>query len=151
MTRVACCEGTAPMASVCCYFQVHQPFRLRRYSVFDTDRNYFDDVKNAEILRKVANRCYLPANRMMLDMIRVHEGRFRIAFSISGLAIEQFKLYAPEGIDTFRNIAETDCVVLLAERQYHSLAFLYSREEFRTQVEQRRAMIKELFGQKRRV
>jgi alpha-amylase len=139
------------MASVCCYFQVHQPFRLRRYSVFDTDRNYFDDVKNAEILRKVASRCYLPASRMLLDMIRVHEGRFRFAFSISGLAIEQFRLYAPEVIDAIRALAQTGCVEFLAETQYHSLAFLYSREEFRTQVDLHRAMTKELFGQEPRI
>ena len=76
------------MASVCFYFQVHQPFRLRRYSVFDTDRNYFDEFKNDEICRKVAERCYLPTNRIFLDLIRMHEGRFRIAYSISGVAIE---------------------------------------------------------------
>jgi alpha-amylase len=151
MTRVACCEGIVFMASVCCYFQVHQPFRLRRYSVFDTDRNYFDEVKNAEILRKVAARCYLPATRMLLDMIRVHEGRFRIAFSISGLAIEQFRKYAPEVIDSFRALADSGCVEFLSETQYHSLAFLYSREEFRTQVDQHRAMTKALFGQEPRV
>ena len=75
------------MASVCFYFQVHQPYRLRRYSVFDTDRHYFDDTKNAEICRKVAHKCYLPANRMLLDTIRVHEGRFRVAFSITGCAL----------------------------------------------------------------
>ena len=139
------------MASVCLYFQVHQPFRLRRYSVFDTDRNYFDDLKNAEILRKVASRCYVPAARMLLDMIRVHEGRFRLGFSISGLAIEQFRKYAPEAIDGFRALADTGCVEFLSETQYHSLAFLYSREEFRTQVDQHRTMIKELFGQEPRV
>jgi len=64
------------MASVCFYFQVHQPYRLRRYSVFDTDRNYFDEFKNTEIARKVAQKCYLPANRMLLDNIRRHDGRF---------------------------------------------------------------------------
>jgi alpha-amylase len=139
------------MASVCCYFQVHQPFRLRRYSVFDTDRNYFDDAKNTEILRKIAARCYLPATRMLLDMIRVHEGRFRIAFSISGLVIEQFRKDAPEVIEAFRALADTGCVEFLSETQYHSLAFLYSREEFRTQVDLHRAMTKELFGQEPRV
>ena len=76
----------ADMASVCFYFQVHQPFRLRRYSVFDTDRHYFDDYKNAEICRKVAHKCYLPANRTLLETIRIHEGRFRIAYSITGVA-----------------------------------------------------------------
>src|SRR5436305_372604 len=89
------------MASVCFYFEVHQPFRLRRYSVFDTDRHYFDDYKNSDILRKVAHKCYLPANRMLLDTIRMHEGRFRIAYSITGAALEQFQLYAPEVLETF--------------------------------------------------
>src|SRR2546421_642628 len=70
------------MPSVCFYFQIHQPFRLRRYSVFDTDRTYFDDFKNAEIARKVAHKCYLPANRTLLDAIKMHEGRFRISYSI---------------------------------------------------------------------
>src|SRR3954452_7104114 len=87
-----------PMASVCFYFQVHQPFRLRRYSVFDTDRHYFDDYKNAEIMRKVAGKCYLPANKMMLETIRQHEGRFRVAYSVTGSALEQFEKHAPEVI-----------------------------------------------------
>src|SRR5256885_14457242 len=83
------------MPSVCFYFQVHQPLRLRRYSVFDTDRHYFDDHHNAEIIRKVANKCYLPANRTMLETIRGHEGRFKTAFSISGVTLEQFEKHAP--------------------------------------------------------
>src|SRR6266513_1428324 len=87
------------MPSVCFYFQVHQPFRLRRYSVFDTDRHYFDDHKNAEICRKVAHKCYLPANRMLLETIKVHEGRFRISYSITGAALDQFQTYMPEVID----------------------------------------------------
>src|SRR5437762_5795546 len=139
------------MASVCIYFQVHQPFRLRRYSVFDTDRHYFDDHKNAEILRKVAAKCYLPANKMLLETIRQHEGRFRIAFSLSGVILEQFQQYAPEVLDTFRALAETGCVEYLEETYFHSLAFLYSREEFRAQVEMHRAKIKQLFNQEPRV
>src|ERR1700676_4443395 len=91
----------APMASVVFYFQLHQPFRLRRYSVFDTDRHYFDQHKNGEIIRKIAAKSYLPANQMMLDVIRQHEGRFRIAYSASGSALEQLQQYAPEVIDTF--------------------------------------------------
>lgn len=139
------------MASVCFYFQVHQPFRLRRYSVFDTDRHYYDDHKNAEIARKVAHKCYLPANRMLLETIRMHEGRFRIAYSITGVAIEQFQSAAPEVMDTFHQLNDTGCVEFLDETYHHSLAFLYSREEFRTQVELHRAKIKELFGQEPRV
>src|SRR5256714_2372087 len=139
------------MASVCFYFQVHQPFRLRRYSVFDTDRHYFDDHKNAEILRKVAHKCYLPANRMLLETIKVHEGRFRIAYSITGTALDQFQQYAPEVMETFAQLNATGCVEFLEETYYHSLSFLYSREEFRAQVELHRKKIKELFGQEPRV
>src|SRR3954469_5835925 len=92
------------MASVCFYFQVHQPLRLRRYSVFDTDRHYFDDYKNAEILRKVAAKCYLPANKMLLDVIRQHEGRFRVAFSVTGMALEQLQQHVPEVIESFHEL-----------------------------------------------
>jgi alpha-amylase len=139
------------MASVCFYFQVHQPYRLRRYSVFDTDRHYFDDFKNADILRKVATKCYLPTNRMLLETIRMHEGRFRVAFSVTGAALEQFDQYAPEVMDTFHQLNQTGCVEFLEETYYHSLSFLYSREEFRAQVELHRKKIKELFGQEPRV
>ena len=139
------------MPSVCFYFQIHQPFRLRRYSVFDTDRHYFDDYKNGEIIRKVAQKCYLPANQVMLDLIRQHEGRFRISYSISGSALEQLQQYAPEVIDSFHQLNQTGCVEFLAETYYHSLAFLYTREEFRTQVEMHRALIRKLFGQEPRV
>ena len=139
------------MASVCFYFQVHQPYRLRRYSVFDTDHHYFDDFKNAELCRKIAAKCYVPANKMLLDTIRQHDGRFRIAFSMTGVLLEQCELYAPEVIETFQQLNATGCVEFLDETYYHSLAFLYSREEFRAQVEMHRKKIKELFGQEPRV
>src|SRR5580692_44553 len=132
------------MASVCFYFQVHQPMRLRRYSVFDTDRHYFDDHKNAEIIRKVAQKCYIPANQAMLETIRAQDGKFRIAFSITGAAIEQFEQFAPEVIESFALLNKTGCVEFLDETYYHSLAFMYSREEFRAQVEMHRALIKKL-------
>ncbi|HEV8604360.1 MAG TPA: glycoside hydrolase family 57 protein [Tepidisphaeraceae bacterium] len=139
------------MPSICFYFQIHQPFRLRRYSVFDTDRNYFDDYKNAEICRKVAHKCYLPANRTLLDAIRMHEGRFRISYSITGVALEQFQQYAPEVMDSFHQLNASGCVEFLSETYYHSLSFLYSREEFRQQVELHDQFIKNLFGQEPRV
>src|SRR6185437_13825712 len=139
------------MASVCFYFQIHQPFRLRRCSVFDTDSHYFDEHNNAEIMRKVAQKCYLPATRLMLDNIRRHHGKFRIAYSISGVVLEQFELYAPEVIDILKEIAATGCVEFLDETYSHSLAFLYSREEFRTQVDLHRQKIKQLFNQEPRV
>jgi alpha-amylase len=139
------------MASVCFYFQVHQPNRLRRYSVFDTDRHYFDEQKNGEICRKVAHKCYLPATRLLLDMIRQYEGRFRLSFSISGVALEQFEKHVPEVLDLFHQLNETGCVEFLAETYYHSLSFLYSREEFRSQVDLHHRRIKKLFGQEPRV
>src|ERR1043166_2336173 len=135
------------MASVCFHFQVHQPYRLRRYSVFDTDRNYFDETKNGEICRKVATKCYLPANQCILDMIRVHEGRFRCAYSITGVALDQFAAYEPEVIESFKRLAATGCVEFLAETYYHSLSFLYSREEFEAQVALQVEKIQSLFGQ----
>ena len=139
------------MASVCFYFQVHQPFRLRRYSVFDTDTNYFDDYKNAEVCRKVAQKCYLPANRLMLELIRCYGKEFSVSYSITGIALEQFQKWAPEVVDSFRALVDTGQAEILAETYYHSLAFLYSRDEFREQVAAHTAKIGETFGVRPRV
>ncbi len=135
------------MPSVCFYFQVHQPLRLRHYTVFDNDDRYFDESKNAAICRKVANKCYLPANRMLLKLIQQHKGRFRIAYSLTGVLLEQLQRYCPEVLSTFHALAQTGCVEFLAETYYHSLSFLYSRQEFIEQVKKHAATIKELFGQ----
>src|SRR5690606_3840364 len=108
------------MASVCFYFQVHQPYRLRRYSIFDTVSQYFDDAKNAEICRKVSRKCYLPANQCILDLIRIHEGRFKVSYSLTGVVMDQFAAYAPEVIDSFKRLADTGCVEFIAETYYHS-------------------------------
>jgi alpha-amylase len=139
------------MASVCFYFQVHQPMRLRHYTVFDRKRDYFDDHKNATICRKVANKCYLPANRLMLDLIRRFDGRFKIAYSLTGTLLEQFELYAPEVLSTFDALAQTGCVEFLAETYYHSLSFLYSQDEFLEQVNKHSETIRSLFGQQPRI
>jgi len=139
------------MASVCFYFQVHQPSRLRRYSIFDTESNYFDDYKNAQICRKVAHKCYLPANRLMLKLIDRHEGRFKISYSITGTVLEQLEAYAPEVLSTFQALAQTGCVEFLCESYYHSLAFLYSKTEFAQQVRMHQQRTEELFGQKPQV
>jgi len=96
--------------SVCIYFQVHQPYRLRRYTVFDTGCDYFDDRRNGQVCREVAQRCYMPANRLLLDLIQRHEGRFRVAFSLTGVAIEQLARYAPRAIEGFQQLRETGCV-----------------------------------------
>lgn len=136
------------MKAICFYFQVHQPYRLRQYRFFDIGKNhyYFDDFANETILRKVAQRCYLPANQMMLDLIRRHGSRFKIAFSLSGTVMTQFREYAPDVLDSFKELADTGCVEFLAETYGHSLSSLKSKEEFQRQVKAQVAMVEELFG-----
>jgi len=135
------------MPSVCFYFQVHQPFRLRHYTVFDRSPRYFDEFKNASVCRKVANKCYLPANRLLLDVIRRLEGRFKISYSITGVVLEQFKKYCPEVMSTFDALVETGCVEFLGETYYHSLSFLYSPNEFIEQINKHTDSIRQLYGQ----
>ncbi len=139
------------MPSVCFYFQVHQPLRLRHYTVFDSDEQYFDEQKNETICRKVANKCYLPTNRLILDMIRKFKGRFRVAYSLTGILLEQLGRYSPEVISTFHALAETGCVEFLGETYYHSLSFLYSRDEFVEQIKKQIEIIEHFFGLKPRV
>jgi len=139
------------MASVCFYFQAHQPMRFSHYTVFDKHHNYFDEQGNAAICRKVANKCYLPANRLMLKLIRKHQGRFKIAYGITGVLLEQIISFAPEVMSTFDALAETGCVEFLGETYYHSLSFLYSKEDFLEQVEKHYSTIESYFGQRPRV
>ena len=139
------------MASVCFYFQVHQPPRLRRYSVFDSDSRYFDQHRNTQILEKVAAKCYLPTTKLILELIKKHDGRFRVAYSLTGCVIDQFKHHCPEMITLLEQLASTGCVEFLNETYYHSLAFLYSRDEFQAQIDLHSKLMVELFGQRPRV
>ncbi|MFZ5940749.1 MAG: glycoside hydrolase family 57 protein [Bacteroidota bacterium] len=136
------------MRTVCLYFQVHQPFRFRRYRFFDigNDHYYYDDYSNESILRKVADKCYLPANALILELLQKYKGKFKVAYSISGIALDQFSLYAPEVIESFRRLAETGNVEFLSESYAHSLASLDKSDEFERQVGEHREKIKELFG-----
>jgi alpha-amylase len=139
------------MISVCFYFQVHQPMRLdKNYSFFQMGRShhYRDEAANRDIMRKVADKCYLPANRMMLDLIELHKGKFRISYAITGVAMEQFQEFCPEVLDSFRALADTGCVEFIGETHYHSLAFLFSKEEFRRQVRMHSRILEEFFGAK---
>lgn len=139
------------MASVCFYFQVHQPYRLRHYTIFDDVADYFDGFKNAQVCRKVADKCYLPTNRLLLDLILRHEGRFKVAFSITGVLLEQFREYAPDVLRSFQDLAETGCVEFLAETYHHSLSYLFSPAEFASQVQAHKRLIRNTFGQTPRV
>ncbi len=134
--------------SVCLYFQVHQPTRLRQYRFFDIgkDSHYYDDFANRTILKRVAQKCYLPMNELLLEAITKTKGKFKVAFSISGSALEQFDRYAPEVLESFRKLAATGKVEFLCETYYHSLASLASPSEFAHQVEKHKSHIQDTLG-----
>lgn len=140
------------MSSVCIYFHVHQPYRIKRYPFFSvgTDAEYFNngdacELNNQLILDKVKGKCYLPANQMWLDSLERHP-ELKIAFSISGTALDQFEEYAPEVLASFQRLVDTGRVELISETYYHSLAFLRSPREFREQVGLHRKRLYDLFG-----
>ena len=138
------------MPAVCFYFEVHQPFRLRPFTIFDIGSGptpvYFDDAKNAEIVRRVAAKCYIPVNRVLLHEIHRHEGRFRVAFSVTGTALDQLASHAPHVLESFDALAATGAVEFLCETDNHSLAALYSWDEFDAVVASHRARIRALSG-----
>ena len=140
------------MKSVCFYFQVHQPYRVKRYRVFDVgnDPEYFNDrsetdLNNRRILEKVARKSYNPATRLQLDLLRKHP-ELKVSFSFSGIALEQLERYAPEALDLFKQVVDTGRVEVLGETYYHTLAFFYSPVEFELQVSKHRDLIRRLFG-----
>lgn len=134
--------------SICLYFQVHQPTRLRLYRFFDIgkDSHYYDDYNNRTILKRIASRCYLPMNALLLEEIKKNKGKFKVAFSISGSALEQFDRYAPEVLDSFRQLAQTGCVEFLCETFNHSLSSLGHPQEFTHQVRKHKEAIEKFFG-----
>ena len=136
------------MKGLCLVFEVHQPLRLKRYRFFDigSEHYYYDDFSNEHILRKVATNCYLPTNKLLVTLLKQYRGKFRIAFSITGVLLDQLELYAPEVLESFRELAATGYVEFLAETYSHSLASMSSKEEFTAQVNLHRKKIEELFG-----
>ena len=134
--------------NVCLYFQVHQPTRLRLYRFFDIgkDSHYYDDFANRTILRRVAQKCYLPMNGLLLEAIKEHKGKFKVAFSITGTVLEQFNRYAPEVIDSFKALVDTGCVEILCETYNHSLSSLKNGIELRNQVEKQKTALKKYLG-----
>ena len=137
------------MKAVCFYFQIHQPFRLKRYRFFDigNDHYYYDDYANEEIITRVAQKSYIPAAETLLRMIQDSKGAFRCALSISGTALEQCEQYVPELIDLLKKLADTGKVEFLAETYAHSLSSLTDPDEFREQVKAHDSKIYDLFGQ----
>ncbi|WP_303923208.1 glycoside hydrolase family 57 protein [Draconibacterium sediminis] len=141
------------MKSICLFFQIHQPFRHRRYRFFDigNDHYYYDDYSNESIIRNIADKSYLPANKLLLELAKKLGDKFKVAFSITGVALEQFELYAPDVIESFQKLAKTGCVEFLAETYSHSLSSLRDIHAFTDQVKKHDDQIFRLFGQKPRV
>lgn len=141
------------MKTVCFYFQIHQPQRLKQYRFFNigNDHYYYDDYANEDVMHQMAEVSFVPANRLLLEMIQENKGKFKVAFSISGVALDQMEFYAPEVIDGFKQLADTGCVEFLSETQAHSLSSLIDPEEFKIQVEEHDKKIESLFGLKPKV
>jgi alpha-amylase len=141
------------MPDICLYFQVHQPNRLIPYDFFRIGEHAFyeDDGLNAEVLSKVAEKCYLPANAMFRRLIEESDGRFRMALSISGTLIEQMQHHRPDVLESFQELVATGGVELLAETYYHSLAIVHSKKEFGRQVEMHLDKIEEVFSVRPRI
>ncbi|MDE6445184.1 MAG: glycoside hydrolase family 57 protein, partial [Muribaculaceae bacterium] len=136
------------MKSVCFYFKIHQPFRLKRYRFFDigNDHYYFDDFANDEIITRVAQQSYIPMTETLIQMVENSNREFKCSLSISGTAIEQLQLYVPEYIDLLKKLADTGCLEILAGTYSHSLSSLEDPEEFMREVKQHSDLIKRLFG-----
>lgn len=135
------------MPPICLYLHTHQPQRLKKFSVFDIGEHhdYFDHENNRQILEKVARKSYLPANRMFLDLIRRSRGRFKLSLSITGVLLEQLEAEFPEVLRSFRDLVDTGCCELVSETYYHSLASVYSAEEFFRQVDLQNKALKKHF------
>lgn len=136
------------MKSICFYFQVHQPFRLRTYRFFDIGRNhyYYDEYFNRMIMRRVAEKCYLPMNALLLEQMKEFGPSFKVSFSFSGIVMEQMELYAPDVIESFKKLIDTGQVEILAETYAHSLSSLRHPDEFKQQVKEHTQKVQQLFG-----
>ena len=145
------------MPSICLYFQVHQPMRIKKYKVFDvgSDHNYFNDagdsnLNNKKVLEKVVNKSYLPANKLLLRLLRKYP-EFKISYSFSGVLLQQLSDNFPKVLKSFKRLIETSRVEILSETYHHSLAFFYSLPEFERQVKLHSALVSKLFSVKPKV
>lgn len=138
------------MKNICFYFEIHQPIRLKRYRFFEIgqDHYYYDDFQTEQRIQYLVDNAYTPANKIIAEMIRSSNGKFKCAFSISGVALEQLEQYAPEVIDSFRELAKTGSVEFLAEPYAHSLSSIYDANEFEHQVTMHSDKIEALFGKR---
>jgi alpha-amylase len=140
------------MTSVCLYFEVHQPLRLKHFSIFDigthidTSSNYFNTKLNQVIFEKVARKCYLPTNDVLYDLIRKNDGKFCVSFSLTGTFIEYCQQYMPSVLDSFKQLYETGAVDFIEETYYHSLSSLFDNlDEFEEQIKMHRKIMRNIF------
>ena len=136
------------MQKICVHFQISQPFRLRTYRFFDINvhHDYFDDFQNSYLVNRLAERCYLPANRLMLDLIKEYPGRIAVSYSIAGSSIKLFQEYCPEVIESFKKLLATGCVEITGNTFTHSIACLHDKSTFVEQVRLQEQLLKEVFG-----
>lgn len=141
------------MPALCVYFKVHQPYRLKKYSVeeISTSHCYENAAADEASINEIADTCYLPANDIILSAIKKHDKNFKVSFSISGTTIELLQRYRPDVIVSFKSLVETGCVEILAETYFHSLSSLHSKDEFKRQVQKHTRAIKNIFGYNPRV
>lgn len=138
------------MKTVCLYFQIHQPLRLKRYRFFNMgkDHYYLDNSANRAQMQKLAVDSYLPMNELLLRLIQKNKGKLKVSFSISGLAVEQMRSFTPNVLESFKRLADTGCVEFLAQTYSNSLASLVNEDEFTSQVERHASMVEREFGQR---
>ncbi|MCQ2605576.1 MAG: glycoside hydrolase family 57 protein [Bacteroidales bacterium] len=138
------------MKNICLHFSVHQPFQLRSYRFFDIgqDHYYYDDFTNRSNALTIAKRCYIPMNNLLLSLIHANKKAFKVSFSISGSALEQFEMYTPEVLNSFKQLAATGCVEFVVEPDNHSLVSVANQEELELQIQANAEKIEALFGQK---
>ncbi len=137
------------MQHICLYFQVHQPYRLKRYRFFNIgeDHHYFDDFENKLHMQRIVYDSYLATNKILLDLIKKHKNKFKVSFSITGTAAEQMEMYSPEVLNSFKELAATGNVEFLAETYSHSLISMYNKEDFKLQIKEHISLMKKYFGQ----
>lgn len=141
------------MVKICFYCHVHQPWRVKKYNFFDIgeDPHYWDNEKNEHIAKRASRKCYIPTNKVLKRLIEAYPDTFHVNFSITGTAIDQLERYAPEALQSFKELAETGNVEFVGETYYHSLAYLEDKEEFNRQVRMQEKKLQETFGQTPRV
>ena len=141
------------MKTICLYFEIHQNIQLKRYRFFDigTDHYYYDDYENERLIADIAERSYMPALNTLLEMIKSNNGTFKVAFSLSGVGIEQLEIHAPQVLEKLQELNQTGCVEFLAEPYSHGLASLANEESFAKEVKRQAQKMKEYFGQEPKV